>query len=149
MNDIRAAELDDLEELVEIGELMFKFGGLDEFYPYVKEIAREQFKVLIESDDGFLWVLDTEDGIQGMIAAHCFIGICGTSPVTYEQYIFVTEKYRGGSVMRQFMKEYHDWGDTKGAVLQFMVSHEDHEKFERFYGIYGYKASERTYIRKT
>jgi GNAT superfamily N-acetyltransferase len=148
MSLVREATLEDLKDLTELGEEMFEFSGLEEFYPFSPEVLAAQFKSLIESDEALVVVLATPKGIQGVLAAVSFIGIGGTLPVTYEQYIFVREEHRGGSTIRKFLKAYHAWGERLGAVMQFMVSHEDHDKFERFYSLYGYKASERTYIRK-
>lgn len=147
MNTVREATLKDLEDLVVLCKKSFEWSG-DDCYPFDDEIAKEQCKAIIEDPRGFLIVLDTDEGVQGMFSAHIFMGLFGRGLITHEGFFYIDEKYRGSSAARKFMKAYNKWGEDNGAVIQVMVSHEDHEKFTKFYSLFDYTPSERTYIRK-
>ena len=148
MSHVREAILDDIEELVELGSKSFQFGGLHEVYSYIPEVAAKEFEAMIESPERLLLVVDTVDGIKGMFGAVSFNVMCGHGTATYEQYLYIDESYRGSGCMRRLMKEYVAWGDRLNVVMQFMVSHVDHERFKKFYSLFGFEESERTYLRK-
>lgn len=145
---IRLAEKKDLSDLVVLGRDSFEFGGLSTSYEYNDDIARQEFEVMIDDPARFIMVLDTDEGIKGMMAAVAFNGLCGSAITTYEQYIYIDESHRGGRTLLKFLSEYNKWGEAIGAKLQFLVSHTQHEKLSKVYSRYGYEDSERTYIRR-
>lgn len=148
MNIVREAVLEDLDDLVVLCEKSFIFSGCNDVLEYDGDIARKQCEAIITNPDGFMVVLETGSGIKGVFAAHIFNGLFSSSRITHEGFLYIDEDYRGGFTIRKFMKAYNEWGESNGAVMQVMVSHEDHDKFEKFYSLYGYKPSERTYLRK-
>ena len=115
----------------------------------INDKAKLEFTAMIESDDRLLMVLDTTEGVKGLFGAVAFGALCGQAVATYEQYIWIDEDHRTGYAMRRFMRGYERWGEALGAVMQFMVSHNEHEKLQRFYSLFGYAPSDRVYIRKT
>ena len=127
--EVRLATLEDLNDLVVLGEASFNFGGLNDYYDYDTDKALVEFTAMIEDDDKLMMVLDTNEGVKGMFAAVAFNALCGTNAVsTYEQYIWIDEDHRSGYTMRRFMRGYGSWGEALGAVNQYMVSHNEHDK---------------------
>ena len=135
--DILASQKDDLEELIEVARDSFTYSGLADYYSFKPKVVKEQLTNMILDYDKMLLVLDTDDGIQGFFGAVAFTGLFGEAVATYEQYIYVRDDYRTGGHLKTFMKIYNKWGEILGAKLQFMVSHEDHDKFDRFYTLFG------------
>lgn len=148
MNTVRNASIEDLDDLVELCEKSFKFSGCDDVLQYDPIITRRQCEAIINNEDGFMVVLETGSGIKGVFSAHIFNGLFSSGKITHEGFLYIDPEYRGGFTIRKFMKAYHEWGESKGAIMQIIVSHEDHDRFEKFYSLYGYEPSERTYLRK-
>ncbi|MEK0324086.1 MAG: hypothetical protein QQN63_00125 [Nitrosopumilus sp.] len=145
--EVRLATLEDLNDLVVLGEASFRSGGLNDYYEYDIDTAIQEFTSMVESTAKILIVLVTSEGVKGMFGAVAINALFGKGIVTYEQYIYIDEKYRGGYVMKRFMTAYAHWGKELGAVMQGVCSIKEHEKLERFYGLFGYTPVDRVYAR--
>ena len=127
----------------------FKFSGLGEIYTASPEKARQYVRTMMINPDCLLSVaVDNEtNDVAGVLLANSYPALLGNGIAAHEQLIWVAPQYRNGRILTMFLKEFEEWSEELKADIMFMVSHEEHTRFEKIYARHGYKPSDRVYVK--
>ena len=113
--EFKEYELEDVEQMVELGAKMHKEGAYN-FLPYSKVKTRELGKKFKDWQYGNMWVAESDGKIIGMYIAFiteyffCYEKIC------QDFLLYVDPKYRNNSkIAIKLIKMAEEWAKEKGA----------------------------------
>jgi hypothetical protein len=112
---IRPATLDDLPQLLVLGERMHAESRY-RVLAFDRTMVVETLGSLIGSDMGFLWVAGA-DRITGGLAAMCMRHWCSPDLVAADLGMFFDPSERGGLDVVRLAKQYRLWARERGAKL--------------------------------
>ena len=113
---IREYELEDVKEIVELGELMHKEGAYN-FLPYAKSKLYELGKKFKQTDYGNAWIaINEENKIIGMYVAFITEYFFCYEKIAQDFLLYVDPKYRNNSkIAIKLIKMAEEWAKEKGA----------------------------------
>jgi GNAT superfamily N-acetyltransferase len=120
---IRPAHPGDLRQIIDLGRLMHEESPRLGKLRYVPAKAYTAIGRLIDSEDGFVRVVEEDGEIIGGIACCIKDHWYSTDKMAYDIALFVRPDRRGGLTAAKLVKEYVEWAREKGAVItQFGIS---------------------------
>lgn len=145
---IREATLDDIPQMLVMGQRFFTAAGWDDIASYDPDSMERTMRFLIEGDSGVIFVLD-DDGLVGMAGAMVNPFYFNASHLTgSELFWWVEPEHRGhGGLLFDNLEA---WAAGKG-VQTFAFVAVDRLKpkvMGRLYEMRGYRASEHSYIKR-
>jgi len=140
---IRAADLNDIPAMVELGRRMHdespRFRGL----AYSAKKVRELCKNLITLEGGFAWV-----GVREGKVVAAMIGACGehwmsTDKVASELALFVDRDARGAALAARLVTAFVSWAEIEGAksISAGASTGIETERTAQFYERFGFSRS--------
>lgn len=138
---MREATYFDLPALIALGERMHAES------PHFSRIAfsavklRETLMAVMGSPDGFLWVVEKDGVIAGVMVAIALQHWCSTDVVATELVLFVEREHRGSLIGARLIKKYRTWAALKGCkqVTAGVSTGVDVEKTTALYERLGFK----------
>ena len=140
---IREYELEDVKEMVELGELMHKEGAYN-FLPYSKSKLYELGKKFKQTDYGNAWIaIDNDDKIIGMYVAFITEYYFCYEKIAQDFLLYVHPEYRDKypRVSFKLVKKAEEWAKERGA-REFCPASSmamAPEKVEKLYNFMKYK----------
>lgn len=114
---IRSATKADLPQLVELGRVMHAEARRLKKFVYVPGRVYVTLSTLIDSEDGFLQVVESEGEIIGGLAAYIEPHWFSTDRMACDLALFIRPDKRGGTATARLVKAYKAWGKEKGALI--------------------------------
>jgi GNAT superfamily N-acetyltransferase len=120
---LRAATIDDLPALVELGAVMHAESPRYARLRFDAGRLAQTLTGLLSTPDGFLWVAEREGEIVGGLAAVVVQHWCSADRVAADLALFMTPDARGTLAPARLVNRYVAWARERGAVhVQFGVS---------------------------
>lgn len=146
---IRFATPDDIAECVAMGAAFFDESGYSDETAFDADDTAATMQRLIESEDGALLVAEIAGKIVGMAGALAYPHYFNTaSKAAQELFWWVGPQYRGGSAGVRLLQALEAWAKALGCTTLTMICLPIDSPAERVYQRVGYRASERSYIKR-
>lgn len=141
---IRAATLDDMPRLLELGQKFFDESGMADFTTYDPASAAELFAAMLQLPTGAIFLMERAGqvvgGIGGLIAPHYFNR---ASLSCTELFWFVEKKARGSLEAVRLVCTLRDWAARQGATVLTMAALESSPpSIKRLYAKMGLRPQE-------
>lgn len=147
MYNIRLAEEEDCDIVVEMGGKFYNTMEISKMIPFDEDSGAAQFFHML--DNGFVLLVDSEDGVKGMLGCHFY-----DYPYNreyrgcMEAMYWLEPEVRGGSIASKLLQEAQAIAQTEGVQYIAMIALETSpEMIDKFYKVHGFERSERTYIK--
>lgn len=114
---IRAATLDDLPTLINLGEQMHAESPRFRRIRFSRVRLGHTLAGLIRSPMGFVWVAESSGEVTGGLAALASPHWCSDDVVAMDLGLFMAPAHRGGAAAARLVKRYHRWAREAGATL--------------------------------
>jgi|TARA_Y100000296_G_scaffold44110_1_gene50569 GNAT superfamily N-acetyltransferase len=111
---IREYELEDVKEMVELGELMHKEGAYS-FLPYSKAKLRELGKRFKQTDYGNAWVAIADGKVIGMYVAFITEYFFCYEKIAQDFLLYIHPDHRKGTIAIRLVKKAEEWARERGA----------------------------------
>jgi GNAT superfamily N-acetyltransferase len=112
---IRMATLDDVDFIVDKGELMAQESSY-KVYAYNHDKVRALVENLINSDVGFVCVAESGGVKIGWMFGACVEHWFSSDKVATEMTTYILPEYRGGSDAPRMIKAFKKWAENMGAT---------------------------------
>jgi len=141
---IRLATLEDMAELLRMGEAFFNASGYADFTTFDKKDTTTLVTKLI--DEGWL-LTDGKSAMIGFVVFPMFMN--SSTIISQELFWWVDEEARKTGVGIEILKKAEDLSKEHGASVMAMLSLNDldGEKVNKLYEKLGYKQREQSYMR--
>lgn len=114
---IRAATLNDVAPLVELGARMHEESPRFSRLRFDAGRLASTLKLLIESDAGFVVVHEVDGILLGGMVATIVPHWCSTDTVATDLALYVVPESRGGMVPAWLVHRYVQWAKDRGATI--------------------------------
>lgn len=146
---IRHATKDDIPACLELGRAFFDASGYSQETAYDPATTAATFTHLMESPDGVLLVAEVDSEVIGMAAALAYPHYFNAkSRAAQELFWWVDPSARGGTSGVRLLQGLEAWARDSGCITLSMICLTIDSPAERVYQRTGYRASERTYIKR-
>ena len=141
---IRLATLDDMPELLRMGESFFNASGYSDITTFNKKDTKDLLGRLI--DDGLL-LTDGKTSMLGFVVFPMFMN--NQTIVAQELFWWVDEKSRKSGIGIEILKRAEDLAKEYGATVMMMLSINelDGDRVNKLYERLGYKQREQSFMR--
>ncbi len=131
---VRRAEVQDLDKLVNIGEIFQKESPLHGLQKFDKEKTTNFAKHMITGDNHCAFLVETEGKIHGFIAGGLRSMYYSSEQYLSEYVYYVTQDSRGSLAAKLLLDSFYDWGRENGAkAVEVGISTAiDPERADRF-----------------
>lgn len=113
---IRAATLDDLPRILDLGELMHNESPRWRKLAFNRARAADFLARLILSDWGAVFLAEQSGQVLGGIAGTALPHWCSDDVLAQEIVFFMTPEARGGMSAVRLVRKFKEWGAERGAV---------------------------------
>jgi len=145
---IRHATHDDIGACLEMGRAFFDESGFGAETTLDAETTAATLARLVDSADGVLLVVET-DGLIGMAGALAYPHYFNADSLTAQElFWWVRPESRGGSAGVRLLQALEAWAMGRGCTTITMVCLPIDSPAEDVYQRVGYRASERSYIKR-
>ena len=147
---LRHARLEDVPELMKLGEKLFKDSPMETMKMSPEKIRAQLEKAIISGQKDFL-VLVSYDGdkVVGVLAAYAFEPVFTDTRIACEVFWYLDPEYRKGSRGLDMMKAYEYWAKLVGCkVAQYGWLVSSPEKMKTLYARTGAKLAEHVYYKE-
>lgn len=141
---IKLAVIEDVPELLRMGELFFNASGYSDLTSFNVEDTRELLIDLIENE----WILtDGKSAMLGLVVFPVFMN--KSTIVAQELFWWVDESSRGTRVGVSILKEAEKLAKSHGAtsIMMLSIDNLNGSAVNKLYERLGYKRREQTYMR--
>lgn len=146
---VRAATPDDIPACLEFGQRFFDESGFSAETAFDAESTEATFRHLINSEDGAMLVAVNDGEIVGMAAALAYPHYFNVNSRTAQElFWWVAPSARGGTAGVRLLQALETWARGKGCTTLSMVCLTIDSPAERIYARMGYRATERSYIKR-
>lgn len=141
---IRLATIEDMPQLLRMGEAFFNSSGYDDFTSFNKSDAESTLNNLIQGES---LLTDGKNAMLGYVVFPMFLN--ASTMVAQELFWWVDESARSSKLGIQILKAAEDLARFQGATAMMMLSIKelDGEKVNKLYSRLGYREREQTYMR--
>ena len=141
---IRLATLDDMSELLRMGESFFNAYGYSDITKFNKKDTKDLLGRLI--DDGLL-LTDGKTSMLGFVVFPMFMN--NQTIVAQELFWWVDEESRKSGIGIEILKQAEDLAKEYGATVMMMLSINelDGDRVNKLYERLGYKQREQSFMR--
>jgi GNAT superfamily N-acetyltransferase len=147
--NVREATVDDIPACLAMGAQFFMAAGLADVTSFSAESVSETLHNLMQSEDGCLLVADDGAGLVGMAGALAYpFYFNAAARTSQELFWWVTPEARGQAVGRELLEKMEAWAAKAGCTSITMICLPIDSPAERMYASAGYRASERSYIKR-
>lgn len=145
---IRHAAHDDINACVEMGRAFFDESGFAAETAFDPATTAQTVTHLINSPQGVLLIAETDQiiGIAGALAYPHYFN--ADSLTAQELFWWVRPESRGGSAGVRLLQAMEAWAKGVGCTTMTMICLPIDSPAERVYQRVGYRASERSYIKR-
>jgi len=112
---VRPASTADIPRLIELGEDMQRESPRFSQLGYDHDKVARLVQSLIDSPEGLVLVLDTPDGLVGMLVGFVAEQFFSHSLSAQELVVYVCPEHRGGTAGVRMVKAFEVWAFDKGA----------------------------------
>jgi GNAT superfamily N-acetyltransferase len=120
---VRRAVLDDLEQLVDIGEIFQIESPLHGLQEFDREKTKRFATHMISGKDQCAFLAETNDRIHGFIAGGLRSMYYSEDKYLSEYVYYVTQDSRGSYAAKGLLDAFYDWGKENGAkAIQVGIS---------------------------
>ena len=113
--EVRRATLDDLERLVDIGEIFQKESPLHGLQEFNREKTKEFAKHMITGKNHCAFMAETGDRIHGFIAGGLRSMYYSNDKYLSEYVYYVTQDSRGSYAAKGLLDSFYQWGRENNA----------------------------------
>jgi L-amino acid N-acyltransferase YncA len=110
---IRPATHEDLDRIVQIGAALHSETDHFSRCRYVEDKVRKFIGTLIESDDGFVMVVERDGAVIGGMAAVSVEQWFSTDKIATEISVFILPEFRGGMDALRLLRAFRQWAERK------------------------------------
>lgn len=138
---MREATYFDLPALIALGARMHAESPHFSRIAFSADKLRETLMAVMGSPDGFLWVVEKDGLIAGVMVAIALQHWCSSDVVATELVLFVEREHRGSLIGARLIKKYRAWAAEKGCkqVTAGVSTGVDVEKTTALYERLGFK----------
>lgn len=112
---MREATYFDIPALLALGERMHGESPHFSRITFSAAKLRETLAAVMGTPDGFLWIVEKDGQIAGVMVAIALQHWCSTDMVATELALFVEREHRGSLVGARLIKKYRAWAAEKGC----------------------------------
>jgi len=143
---IRTATREDIESILDMGDRFFSATKYSALMDYSRDATKKTIEHLIEDDLGILLVLDSGQGVTGMVGALLYPFYMSGELTGQELFWWSEDKGRG----LDLLKALEGKAGELGAKTFSMISLDglDEERLDRIYQKNGYERSEHSYLKR-
>lgn len=135
---VRPASASDIPAIVRMGEVFASTPGYAGKVRLEPDVFAERLTSLMVSDDGFLAVLEGDDGVCGAIGGFVAPSIFASVRHAAELFWFVDTVARGNGQGRKLFDALFDWVKASDAVSFSMIEPPDAPEVGALYEKYGF-----------
>lgn len=146
--EILQAQHKDLDALVEMGGDFFVEAGWQEPLKWDPERARESLTGLLEDEQAVILVAKNQEQYVGMVGALVYPVWYNTSILTGQEFFWYVKPESRGNVGIKLLLELEKIAAQKGAVMFEMMSMQSMPSLDAVYSRFGYKPSEKTFMKR-
>jgi len=140
---IRPATMDDIDRLIDLGEILHKESGRWSRIPYVRDRVKATMKTIIPGEKGAVFVSEKDGVIVGGIAVYADRHWSSDAVIAQEISFFMLPEHRGSFDAARLVCAMRAWAERKGvAWLECGTSTGvDPERTAKLYERLGFKRS--------
>jgi GNAT superfamily N-acetyltransferase len=146
--EITQATLEDLDSIVKMGGAFFAEAAWEAPLVWDDKQAEEPLKDLIENEDAIMLIARKESEIIGMVGGLVYPVWYNPSILMGQEFFWYVKPEHRCGVGARLLTELEKEAKEKGAVIFEMMSMESMPSLDGFYNRFGYKSSEKTFIKR-